>query len=288
MTRKTGFTLIELLVVIAIIAILAAIIFPVFMRAKEAAYRSGDLSNMNALRTAVQLYRADQGAYPPALLGYASFYDPAMTQVIPASKLYAALYPKRVDSISTLRPAFDRNAETLITAAEWPNKDPRAVGSAPIRDLNGDGTITAGDDLAGARQAYASSPGSPQYFINDGTPTFLYMTTNVAQATPFYRVSGYDVAEVRLAPSGSRWELRYTLRWTSDGVNTGGATDDPRQLVYNDPPEDTVLSWNSWFRDYDPSGLPQREKKDYVLFLGGGARPWDSVDVNDRSWRVVP
>ena len=34
MTRKSGFTLIELLVVIAIIAILAAIIFPVFMKAK--------------------------------------------------------------------------------------------------------------------------------------------------------------------------------------------------------------------------------------------------------------
>ncbi len=37
--RKSGFTLIELLVVIAIIAILAAILFPVFARAREAAGR---------------------------------------------------------------------------------------------------------------------------------------------------------------------------------------------------------------------------------------------------------
>src|SRR5579862_4833867 len=87
MTRKTAFTLIELLVVIAIIAILAAIIFPVFMRAKEAAYRAGDLSNMNALRNGLQLYRADQEAYPPQLLGYVTLYasGPQMNQVIPAS-----------------------------------------------------------------------------------------------------------------------------------------------------------------------------------------------------------
>ena len=42
---KRGFTLIELLVVIAIIAILAAILFPVFARAREKARQSNCLSN---------------------------------------------------------------------------------------------------------------------------------------------------------------------------------------------------------------------------------------------------
>ena len=72
MSRRNAFTLIELLVVIAIIGILSAIIFPVFARMKDSAYKSGDLTNMNSIRTALQLYRADQGAYPPTLLGYAS------------------------------------------------------------------------------------------------------------------------------------------------------------------------------------------------------------------------
>jgi prepilin-type N-terminal cleavage/methylation domain-containing protein len=57
--RARGFTLIELLVVIAIIAILAAILFPVFARAREAARRSGCLSNMKQVTTAILMYSQD-------------------------------------------------------------------------------------------------------------------------------------------------------------------------------------------------------------------------------------
>lgn len=57
MKRKiTGFTLIELLVVIAIIAILAAILFPVFAQARTAAFKTVDSSNIKQLATAQVLY----------------------------------------------------------------------------------------------------------------------------------------------------------------------------------------------------------------------------------------
>lgn len=59
MTRNKAFTLIELLVVIAIIAILAAILFPVFAQAKAAAKKSATLSNLKQNGTAVQIYLAD-------------------------------------------------------------------------------------------------------------------------------------------------------------------------------------------------------------------------------------
>jgi prepilin-type N-terminal cleavage/methylation domain-containing protein/prepilin-type processing-associated H-X9-DG protein len=57
--RRRGFTLIELLVVIAIIAILAAILFPVFARAREAAKATGCLNNTKQDLVAFQLYSND-------------------------------------------------------------------------------------------------------------------------------------------------------------------------------------------------------------------------------------
>lgn len=56
---KRGFTLIELLVVIAIIAILAAILFPVFAQAKASAKKAADLSNFKQTGLAVIMYSGD-------------------------------------------------------------------------------------------------------------------------------------------------------------------------------------------------------------------------------------
>jgi prepilin-type N-terminal cleavage/methylation domain-containing protein/prepilin-type processing-associated H-X9-DG protein len=65
--RRRGFTLIELLVVIAIIAILAAILFPVFAQAREAARKTSCSSNIRQLGTAFQMYVQDfDETYPQA------------------------------------------------------------------------------------------------------------------------------------------------------------------------------------------------------------------------------
>ncbi|MBW3623799.1 MAG: DUF1559 domain-containing protein [Armatimonadetes bacterium] len=57
--RHRGFTLIELLVVIAVIAILAAILFPVFARAREAGRQTSCMSNMRQVGISFQLYMDD-------------------------------------------------------------------------------------------------------------------------------------------------------------------------------------------------------------------------------------
>jgi len=66
--RGRGFTLIELLVVIAIIAILAAILFPVFSQMKERARRVGCLSNLRQIAVAMQAYANDnEGRFPSVI-----------------------------------------------------------------------------------------------------------------------------------------------------------------------------------------------------------------------------
>jgi prepilin-type N-terminal cleavage/methylation domain-containing protein/prepilin-type processing-associated H-X9-DG protein len=71
LTAAGGFTLIELLVVIAIIGILAALLFPVFARARERGRQATCASNLRQLATANRLYASDNdGFYVPAVPGW--------------------------------------------------------------------------------------------------------------------------------------------------------------------------------------------------------------------------
>jgi prepilin-type N-terminal cleavage/methylation domain-containing protein/prepilin-type processing-associated H-X9-DG protein len=83
--RCKGFTLIELLVVIAIIGILAAMVFPVFARARESARKAVCLSNVKNIALAINMYLADNNdTFPPGesrpevydTLNAMGYYDP--------------------------------------------------------------------------------------------------------------------------------------------------------------------------------------------------------------------
>lgn len=82
--RRQGFTLIELLVVIAIIAILAAILFPVFAQAKVAAKKTADLSNLKQNMTATLIYTNDYDDFLPPSIEYESYVFVA--RILPYTK----------------------------------------------------------------------------------------------------------------------------------------------------------------------------------------------------------
>jgi prepilin-type N-terminal cleavage/methylation domain-containing protein/prepilin-type processing-associated H-X9-DG protein len=88
---REGFTLVELLVVIAVIAILAAILFPVFAVAREKARQAGCQSNLKQVGTAVQMYLQDyDGTYPTN--PYPN-HQPSPIQTLDFTPYYMKLFP---------------------------------------------------------------------------------------------------------------------------------------------------------------------------------------------------
>ena len=89
---KRGFTLIELLVVIAIIAILAAMLFPVFGRAREAARKTACLSNLKQIGLASLMYLQDYDGYFPRADHICNPHTRLIAELMPYMKNQQILY----------------------------------------------------------------------------------------------------------------------------------------------------------------------------------------------------
>jgi prepilin-type N-terminal cleavage/methylation domain-containing protein/prepilin-type processing-associated H-X9-DG protein len=149
--KRNGFTLIELLVVIAIIAILAAILFPVFAQAREKARATSCLSNHKQIGTAIMMYTQD--------------YD----EVLPLCQVWQQPYfdaagNSRLWTFSgLLQPYVKNRGAFLCPSIKRPNPDPSFLGKIPDDGVHQTATSFALNLDAGFMGYYFSpaSAGTP-------------------------------------------------------------------------------------------------------------------------------
>lgn len=137
-TSKKAFTLIELLVVVAIISILAAILFPVFARARENARRASCMSNMKQIGLGIMMYVQDYDEkYPRTYFSTSGSYATwpyliqpyaKSTQVFDCPSYTGTLYSDSTSSNETLsygmnvRFDWDVIKTTPLTAIQKPSE----------------------------------------------------------------------------------------------------------------------------------------------------------------------
>jgi prepilin-type N-terminal cleavage/methylation domain-containing protein/prepilin-type processing-associated H-X9-DG protein len=124
-TRKVGFTLIELLVVIAIIAILAAILFPVFAQAREKARQISCLSNTKQIGLGLAMYVQDYDEQMPAANAAINAINGGQCSVIP--------YEDQIAPYIKSKPLFVCPSDSLPRAGTncfWDGNDYNAAAGA--------------------------------------------------------------------------------------------------------------------------------------------------------------
>ncbi|RYG33679.1 prepilin-type N-terminal cleavage/methylation domain-containing protein [bacterium] len=122
---QSAFTLIELLVVIAIIAILAAILFPVFAQAKAAAKKTQCLSNMKQLGTSILLYVNDSDdAYPVSVDQSVTMSSTPYSYLLWAHRVYPYVKNQGVWKCPS------NSKSTTLASAYGPGANPDTTASA--------------------------------------------------------------------------------------------------------------------------------------------------------------
>jgi prepilin-type N-terminal cleavage/methylation domain-containing protein len=154
MRDKHGFTLIELLVVIAIIAILAAILFPVFARAREAARKATCLSNLKQIALAALMYAQDYDEVLPAVnsTGWEATshaVDPANSYITRAEANSRSLgsldYWQLADVLTPYVKSLDLfQCPTLVRRADYMRLTTKVFSSGPIAGVRKVGSILPG------------------------------------------------------------------------------------------------------------------------------------------------
>jgi len=226
--KRKGFTLIELLVVIAIIAILAAILFPVFARARENARRSSCLSNMKQIGLGIQMYTQDydekivryrylvngstssyygwQAALYPYVKSTQLFVCPSATKLAPAACTSAGYDPTYVSTTGTGSGSYGYNYDYLGNTTD--------IALAAITVPSETVMITEASDLFGSGPIYPPSLWNTAHTIScnpavqnygDQRGMWHFDGTNIAFADGHAKWMKWDALRTYNGTAGDGW-----------------------------------------------------------------------------------
>jgi prepilin-type N-terminal cleavage/methylation domain-containing protein len=190
MMRKHGFTLIELLVVIAIIAILAAILFPVFAQAREKARQATCISNLKQIGTAAMMYVQDYDERYP-LFSFAAC-TPTYTAVW-TNELMPYTKNDQVYVCPSIKPPYSTRNGAAVGAPWVQGQCPNAISTSYM--------MTA--YMTNRGQAEIPAPADQVYLFDGVGGSNLGLATQVCGA-------------VRGSPEAASWSCRFLMAH-SDG-----------------------------------------------------------------------
>lgn len=174
--KRSGFTLIELLVVIAIIAILAAILFPVFAQARESARQTTCVSNDNQVSKAVLMYLQDYDEtfpiqnYRPCTAANCNWPNQSWPMLVqPYTKNWQTFRcpsdPNATDAGLSFRPSDERpvanDNERIFAWATRANRGYNSQYLSPAVIFPG-----TGDAIVGTQMARVQASGSTILFLD--------------------------------------------------------------------------------------------------------------------------
>jgi prepilin-type N-terminal cleavage/methylation domain-containing protein/prepilin-type processing-associated H-X9-DG protein len=223
---RRAFTLIELLVVIAIIAILAAILFPVFAKAREKARQTACLSNLKQLGLAVAQYTADNNEKYPILNNWATTpnkeWMPAIFPYVKSGGVYSCPDDSSTQPIDYGGAGNRAQAFPYHNSYLWNVQTPNGAASVSISTLTINSVIKPATTVLLCDGSSVLSPNAP--YVTESSPQ-KQAAWMLADPSSGNENDTWSIGQIPDSQCSSSWNYEICLGTAGPSLRHTGQTD---------------------------------------------------------------